>query len=100
MSLINEALKKAQRQRTPDAGAPDLAAPANAPSGPVVRRSRPMPAQTLLLIVADVPKPVSDGMIWLSTGLLALSFTLYLRRAAQVLRAPIEEALATARTKS
>jgi hypothetical protein len=52
MSLINEALKKAQRQRTPDAGAPDLAASANAPSGPIVRRSRPMPAQTLLLIVA------------------------------------------------
>lgn len=55
---------------------------------------------TLLVIVAGVPKPISDGMIWLSTGLLALSFTLYLRRAAQVLRAPIEEALATARTKS
>ena len=52
MSLINEALKKAQRQRTPDADAPDLAASANAPSGPIVRRSRPMPAQTLLLIVA------------------------------------------------
>jgi hypothetical protein len=53
MSLINEALKKAQRQRAPDADARDeLAASASAPSGPIVRRSRPMPAQTLLLIVA------------------------------------------------
>jgi hypothetical protein len=52
MSLINEALKKAQRQRAPDADASALPAPAGAPSGPIVRRSRPMPVQTLLLIVA------------------------------------------------
>jgi hypothetical protein len=54
MSLINEALKKAQRQRAPDAaaGAYDPAVSADLSSGPIARRRRPMPAQTLLLIVA------------------------------------------------
>ncbi len=50
MSLISEALKKAQRMRTdPMAG--------NSPSGEggnVIRRGQPMPAKTLALIVAGI----------------------------------------------
>jgi len=57
MSLINEALKKAQKQRTQDvsSGSPTGTAPlpeaAPAPRR-VVKRSQPMPAQTLVIVGA------------------------------------------------
>lgn len=61
MSLINEALKKAQRQRT-DAPAPDSSpaaplpaapepGPVSAPSSRIVKRRTPMPASTLILLL-------------------------------------------------
>lgn len=54
MSLINEALKKAQRQRTQEVspssppGSPP--SPESAPPRRVVKRSQPMPAQTLVIV--------------------------------------------------
>jgi len=48
MSLINEALKKAQKQRTQE---PLIPAPAGGPPPPrVAKRKQPMPAQTLVVI--------------------------------------------------
>ncbi|MBC8041712.1 MAG: hypothetical protein H7Y06_14305 [Opitutaceae bacterium] len=57
MSLINEALKKAQRQRTEDSApvepAPAPAAPgtATAPVARIAKHSPPMPARTLVLLL-------------------------------------------------
>lgn len=51
MSLINEALKKAQKQRTHEPlTAIPVSAPAGAPPPRVAKRKEPMPAQTLVLI--------------------------------------------------
>lgn len=48
MSLINEALKKAQKQRTQE---PLVVAPAGGPPPPrVAKRKQPMPAQTLVMV--------------------------------------------------
>ena len=57
MSLINEALKKAQRQRTPDVSSSSSAGSPPSPEGTpplrrVVKRSQPMPAQTLVIVGA------------------------------------------------
>jgi hypothetical protein len=66
MSLINEALKKAQRQRT---DAPPLIVPAAAPAGGppaprIVKRRPPMPARTLmLLLVGGVLVLVTAGIV-------------------------------------
>jgi hypothetical protein len=51
MSLINDALKKAQKMRSQDPVALAPSLPNDSP-GPVVRRARPMPAQRLVGIVA------------------------------------------------
>ena len=55
MSLINEALKKAQRQRTEEpAIAPPVAAPSpagGAPAAPIAKRRPPMPARTLVILL-------------------------------------------------
>lgn len=58
MSLINEALKKAQRQRTEEpAPLPPPAAPVtpaaapSAPAIPIVKRRPPMPARTLVILL-------------------------------------------------
>lgn len=51
MSLINEALKKAQKQRTHDPlSAIPLSVPSGAPPPRVAKRKDPMPAQTLVII--------------------------------------------------
>src|SRR4051812_12179629 len=50
MSLINDALKKAQRQRTNNPFGVDAPMPGG--GGRVVRRGSGMPTQTILLIVA------------------------------------------------
>ncbi len=53
MSLINEALKKAQKQRTHEPlTAMPLSVPAGAPAPRVAKRKEPMPAQTLVVIGA------------------------------------------------
>lgn len=46
MSLINDALKKAQRQRAPDAGSPG----ASASAGPVAKRAQPLAAKWIVLL--------------------------------------------------
>ena len=53
MSLINEALKKAQRQRTADPVAVAAPAPgtAEAPVARIAKRRAPMPARTLVILV-------------------------------------------------
>jgi hypothetical protein len=65
MSLINEALKKAQRQRTDTAPliAP-AAAPAGGPPSPrIVKRRAPMPARTLMLLL------VGGGLLLVTAGI-------------------------------
>lgn len=52
MSLINDALKKAQRQRAAAEGSVTPPAGQVSPAGRPGKRSRAMPAQTLLLIVS------------------------------------------------
>ena len=57
MSLINEALKKAQRQRTQDVSPSSSTGSPPSPEGTppprrVVKRSQPMPAQTLVIVGA------------------------------------------------
>ena len=58
MSLINEALKKAQRQRTegPAGVPPPAAAPTagGAPAAPIAKRRPPMPARTLVILLVVV----------------------------------------------
>jgi hypothetical protein len=68
MSLINDALKKAQKMRTQDpvALAPSLP---NNNSGPVVRRAQPMPARRLVGIVAG-------GALLVAGSVLATAFWL------------------------
>jgi hypothetical protein len=54
MSLINEALKKAQRQRTDTPVIPSAPAPAGTVEAPVARISKrrpPMPARTLVVLI-------------------------------------------------
>ncbi len=53
MSLINEALKKAQRQRTEDpvAVTPTQFGPVATPASRIVKRRPPMPARTQILLV-------------------------------------------------
>lgn len=71
MSLINEALKKAQKQRTqdvasgPPAGTPP--SPESAPPRRVVKRSQPMPAQTLVIV---------GGACLVIVGVVAIGFWL------------------------
>lgn len=67
MSLINEALKKAQRQRT-DATAPVIvSAPTpvsgGSPSPRIVKRRPPMPARTLVLLL------VGGGLVLVTGGI-------------------------------
>ena len=72
MSLINEALKKAQRQRTEEpATAPAPAAPSpagGAPAAPIVKRRPPMPARTLVILL------VGGGSLLFMGGVLAFLF--------------------------
>ncbi len=72
MSLINEALKKAQRQRTdvPPFIAPAAAAPADSPRSPrVVKRRPPMPARALMLLL------VGGGLVLVTAGV--VTFVLF-----------------------
>lgn len=72
MSLINEALKKAQRQRTegPAGVPPPVAAPisGDAPAGPIAKRRPPMPARTLVILL------VGGGAVLVMGGVLAFLF--------------------------
>ena len=68
MSLINEALKKAQRQRTDAAGPAEL--PSTTPAAPgqpvprIAKRPPPMPARTLVLLL------VGGGLVLVTGGIL------------------------------
>lgn len=74
MSLINEALKKAQRQRTeeaaPAAPAPTPAAPGTAavPVARIAKHSPPMPARTLVLLLGG------GGAVLVMAGVLVFLF--------------------------
>ena len=62
MSLINDALKKAQKMRMQDQAAPAPSLP-NGNSGPVAKRSRPMPTQLLAGIVAGATVLVAASVL-------------------------------------
>ena len=62
MSLINDALKKAQKMRMQDQAALAPALP-NGNSGPVAKRSRPMPTQLLAGIVAGAAVLVAASVL-------------------------------------
>ncbi|HTJ78212.1 MAG TPA: hypothetical protein VL357_04385 [Rariglobus sp.] len=67
MSLINEALKKAQRQRTDIAPADLSSAPsttAGSPAPRIAKRRPPMPARTLVLLL------VGGGLVLVTGGIL------------------------------
>lgn len=72
MSLINEALKKAQRQRAegPAGVPPPAAAPTagGAPAAPIAKRRPPMPARTLVILL------VGGGSVLVMGGVLAFLF--------------------------
>ena len=71
MSLINEALKKAQRQRTdllpPAAGAPMTPADGT-PTARIAKRRPPMPARTLVMLL------VGGGLVLVMAGVFAFVF--------------------------
>jgi hypothetical protein len=62
MSLINDALKKAQKMRAQDLAAPVPSLPVDG-SGPVAKRARPMPARWLAGIVAGAAVLVAGSVL-------------------------------------
>jgi hypothetical protein len=60
MSLINDALKKAQKMRLQDQAAP---APSNGNSGPVAKRARPMSTQLLVGLLAGAAVLVGGSVL-------------------------------------
>ncbi len=83
MSLINEALKKAQKQRTQEVssssppGSPPV--PESAPPRRVVKRSQPMPAQTLVIV---------GGACLVIVGVVAAGFWILIGPSNQTLQTP------------
>ena len=83
MSLINEALKKAQKQRTQEVssssppGSPPV--PESAPPRRVVKRSQPMPAQTLVIV---------GGACLVIVGVVAAGFWILIGPSNQTMQAP------------
>ena len=62
MSLINDALKKAQKMRTQDQAAP-APSQSNGHSGPVAKRARPMSTQLLVGLVAGAAVLVGGSVL-------------------------------------
>lgn len=62
MSLINDALKKAQKMRTQDPAATALSLPGDS-LGPVAKRARPMPARRLAGIVTGAAVLVAGSVL-------------------------------------